>query len=326
MKKAVLIICVAILSGHSQVVNAQAIPDSSFSVWTHNSQSTPYDDPNPTPMSGAGWQELNFASSPLFGASPVSVFKDSINYKSSKYSAKIVTTVYNSLTAGLLNLKNDTMGVMFTGTIDQLSGKLTAGVPFIGRPTTVNFWYEYAPVGIDTGFVYIRLSKWNSMKSKQDTVAQGWFYTTTNVSSFTKNVISMIYSANYLSSGNPDTAVIFTSSSSLNHKKAMPGSTLWLDDFTWGGLSSAIDNVSLTADKISIYPNPAKNSITFSGNNNQNNVINIYDITGKNVKTIPMKTINKVVNTEDLSSGLYIYRITDNEGNTFQTGKVNILK
>src|ERR1700722_11871095 len=82
MKKLLLVISVSLACCINHNINAQAIPDSSFSVWTHNAGPPAYDDPNPTPLSGDGWQDLNFLSSPLFGSSPVSVFKDSVNFRS----------------------------------------------------------------------------------------------------------------------------------------------------------------------------------------------------------------------------------------------------
>ena len=326
MKKVVLSIIVVVTCCFNHTVSAQAIPDSSFTIWTKTSGPPSYNDPNAVPLTGPGWQELNFATSPLWGSSPASVFKDSVNYHSSPYSAKIVTTVYNSLTAGLLKLKIDTSGIMFLGTIDFLSGKLTSGIPYAGRPSSLKFWYEYAPVGTDTGFVYVLLTKWNALKGAHDTVAQGAFYNKPTVSSFTQGVVTLYYFPNFLSSGNPDTVVVYVSSCSTHHNKPKPGSTLWLDDFTWGSPFTGTNDISLKTESVSVYPNPAKNSVTFSFAGNQAKMLNIFDVTGKKVKSMELTNSITPVNIENLPEGFYIYRVLDNSGNILQTGKLSIVK
>ncbi len=326
MKKTLLSIIVVVACCFNHPLSAQAIPDSSFSVWTHNSTSAPYDDPNAVPLTGAGWQELNFATSPLWGASPASVFKDSVNYHSSKYSAKIVTTVYNSLTAGLLKLKIDTSGIMFLGTIDFLSGKLTSGIPYTGRPANLKFWYEYAPVSVDTCFVYCMLTKWNSIKGQHDTVATGLFWTDATVSSFTQASATFNYTPNYLSSGNSDTIIVYVSSCSTHHNKPNPGSTLWLDDFTWGPTFSGISDVVANSEMGKVYPNPAKNSITFTYADNKVKTLHIYDVTGRQINSLELTGSNTLINTETFNSGVYLYRVMDNSGYLLQTGKFSIVK
>ena len=327
MKKILLTISVVFACYYGQSVSAQAIPDSSFTVWTNTSGPPSYDDPNAVPLTGAGWQELNFATSPLWGSSPASVFKVGVNYNSSPYSAKIVTTVFSSLTKGLLQLKNDTMGLMFLGTVDFLAGKLTSGVSYTQRPASLKFWYEYAPVATDTAFLYVLLTKWNALKSVHDTVAQGFFYKNTTVSSFTQGIVNLSYFSNFLSSGNPDTLVIFVSSSSLKKNKAQPGSTLWLDDFTWGGPFTGINGVKASnVESANVYPNPATNSVTFSFPDNSPKTIIIFDITGKKMESDLVKNTSIILNTGGLAGGLYIYQISDLSGGLLQTGKLSIVK
>ncbi|HTB32315.1 MAG TPA: T9SS type A sorting domain-containing protein [Bacteroidia bacterium] len=328
MKKTLLLLSIAFTFGCFQTVKAQAIPDSSFSIWTHNSTSTPYDDPNPLPMIGSGWQDMNFTSSPLWGSSPVSLFKDSVNYHSAKYSAKLTSVILSSLTVGLLGsgLPNDTLGFMFLGTINTSSGKLTSGVPYVGRPSSLKFWYEYAPVGNDTGFIYSQLTKWNASKGWHDTVATGIFYVNTTVSSFTQYSMTYYYTANYLSSGNPDTVILFASSSSLHHGKAHPGSTLRLDDFTWGSASSGTPEIFANNENISVYPNPATNSVTFSFAGNKPRMVNLFDIMGNKVKSILITNSITSINIENLADGFYFYQVIDNSNTILQTGKLAIVK
>ncbi|MFI5142234.1 MAG: T9SS type A sorting domain-containing protein [Bacteroidia bacterium] len=64
----------------------------------------------------------------------------------------------------------------------------------------------------------------------------------------------------------------------------------------------------------SIYPNPAQNNFTVLTNRIDNQTLQVYDVTGKQVLA---KTINGTTNIEaDLPEGVYIVTITNNQGVT----------
>lgn len=64
-------------------------------------------------------------------------------------------------------------------------------------------------------------------------------------------------------------------------------------------------------DNFSVYPNPASNQLIISNNNQVISKINIYNITGEIIKTIP--TDINVINVADLHQGIYLLRITIND-------------
>jgi hypothetical protein len=85
---------------------------------------------------------------------------------------------------------------------------------------------------------------------------------------------------------------------------------------TWGSplLITRISDISI-AKNIMIYPNPAKSNIniTFSNNNYQDSYLYIYDVQGRLQNVKHLVSNNSLINISDLSSGIYILYITDNE-------------
>ena len=73
------------------------------------------------------------------------------------------------------------------------------------------------------------------------------------------------------------------------------------------GLKKVVNNTTR------ISPNPAVDEITIEANDNQCNIISIYDILGKKVLEIPLKANSTIVNISELSKGNYIVKV----GNEF---------
>lgn len=80
------------------------------------------------------------------------------------------------------------------------------------------------------------------------------------------------------------------------------------------------------AHKINVFPNPANNVLNFDMNGVDARSIQIYDMTGKLVNTIDVRNSLETVNVNNLSEGLYIYKINDINGATIKTNKVSIIK
>ncbi|MCO6501095.1 MAG: T9SS type A sorting domain-containing protein [Vicingus serpentipes] len=68
---------------------------------------------------------------------------------------------------------------------------------------------------------------------------------------------------------------------------------------------------TIEGSKLNIYPNPTSNQLTISGNYSFINKIDIYDITGKSIKSINQNT--NTINVSDLPSRVYFVKIFDNE-------------
>lgn len=92
---------------------------------------------------------------------------------------------------------------------------------------------------------------------------------------------------------------------------------------TWG-TPLVIDGLSETKSKqaIDVYPNPATDIISFRITENAE--ITITDLQGKSLINKAISSFNNTISLNNLSTGLYIYRIVQN-GNVTQTGKISKL-
>ncbi|HXP52378.1 MAG TPA: T9SS type A sorting domain-containing protein [Bacteroidia bacterium] len=73
--------------------------------------------------------------------------------------------------------------------------------------------------------------------------------------------------------------------------------------------------------KVSVFPNPCANQITFQTFNNGLQYINIYDVAGRKVEQDVMKNGTNNVNTTSYAPGMYLYTMTDKNGNVVDRGK-----
>ncbi len=87
---------------------------------------------------------------------------------------------------------------------------------------------------------------------------------------------------------------------------------------------SHIRQVSFNNRKINIYPNPAKTFITVTGLSG-NETINLCDITGKTLNTIPVADRTTTITLENLVAGMYMLKILIPNEKTI-TEKVVIVK
>lgn len=77
----------------------------------------------------------------------------------------------------------------------------------------------------------------------------------------------------------------------------------------------------------SLYPNPAKDIINISTDKIENSIISIFDITGKEVKSIDFNSPTISLNINDLDAGVYFYTVTNRtSGKTLQTNKFIVTK
>lgn len=106
----------------------------------------------------------------------------------------------------------------------------------------------------------------------------------------------------------------FENSSLVYYKK---GSETW-------GTPLIIDGFSETKSKqaIAVYPNPATDIISFRITENAE--ITITDLQGKSLINKAISSFDNTISLNNLSAGLYIYRIVQN-GNVTQTGKISKL-
>jgi len=68
---------------------------------------------------------------------------------------------------------------------------------------------------------------------------------------------------------------------------------------------------TISLDEVSVYPNPFSNNITVNFKKSQNFTIKLFNITGKLVYSNQIYTSNATVSLPDLSRGVYIVELKD---------------
>lgn len=85
--------------------------------------------------------------------------------------------------------------------------------------------------------------------------------------------------------------------------------------------ATGINTSTVIDEGVNVYPNPAKDQITFSTSNTAVTNVNIYDVTGSLIETISMNSLSVVLNLEKYNSGLYFYKSISNNNELVGTGK-----
>jgi hypothetical protein len=301
MKKILLTIMAGVLTTLS--VNAQV--DYGFETWVTASGAAQ----NPT-----GWASFNVLTA--FGMKQT-VFKDTAAPYVGKAAARIVTQPVVSpipIPGGY-----DTVGILAIGVISATG--IQFGTPYTNRPQVVHFATKYQPVGSDTGFVTVALTKFNTTTSKIDIIASGIWNTTATSTSWTAQALTLTYAPGLMNVA-PDSIKIMASSSSLYRPKV--GSTFYIDDITMTGYVST-NNIDGVENNVSVYPAPAKESVSFSISVKAY-AVQIMDITGRNLGVFPMTNNKVTIETANYKAGMYIYNVVNEQGKALGRGKFEVVK
>ena len=271
-----------------------------------------------------GWVSANAVS--LLG-NPQSVFKETASVHSGTAAMKLVTVTLtnNPSPASIPN----PMGAAFPGVVNLSPLGMADGCQFTGRPATVDFWYKYAPVGGDSAACVVFLTKWNT---NRDTIAYGVWSINSAVSSYALSSINMIYNGSF-SNMLPDTLhLYFTSTCYGTLTCGTAGSTLWVDDISfngWNGINENPDGIN-----VSVFPNPAADLVNIHVDAlSDAYTVSVFDVEGKAImagllspSSNGMNRKSAVINTTSMASGIYTYRITNEQGQSLRSGKFSVSK
>lgn len=78
--------------------------------------------------------------------------------------------------------------------------------------------------------------------------------------------------------------------------------------------------------EVSIYPNPATNSVTFETGLSGAAFITVYDAAGRRMESVSVKTKSTSVNTSSFAPGMYLYSITGVNGQELSRGNFNVVR
>lgn len=87
------------------------------------------------------------------------------------------------------------------------------------------------------------------------------------------------------------------------------------DTLTWilNSSPTSVTEYELAAEKVTVYPNPAKGFVNINQLPTETAVISIYDISGKLVKQINPTATKALINLNDLKVGVYQINIIGND-------------
>ena len=176
-------------------------------------------------------------------------------------------------------------------------GQLIANTQLMLMPSTDSAWYTLIipnGVALDAGTYFVCINE-----SYNNSIA---IATSTNY-----------YTPNTLWYRIGDSGSWTDATGSYNH-------TLFLR-VNFGEPTVVTDVNAVNTNKIAVYPNPAKNTLTIS--NAQGNDVYLYNISGVLVKQISKASNVEQINVSDLENGTYIVKVI---GDNISTFKVNIVK
>lgn len=307
MKKLILSI---IITGSSVCGFAQVTTD--FESWTGT---------EPT-----GWISENEL---MALGNPQSAFQETIaaNVHGGASALKLITVTMTSPVTGLPN----PIGLAAPGAL--VAFKPHFGMKYSGRPVSVDFWYKYSPVATDSAEFLVLL--WNSTTG--DTIAFA-YQKMGAAANYTSKSIALTYDPAFAGEQPDSMGLTFSATKLFNANYSfcttcgVAGSTLWVDDMTFVGWNGVNEHPS--TEGITLFPNPANEFVNISVDAlNEAYAVTAFDATGRVVSTTPMALSNNglnrksgIINTSNLSSGIYSYSVVDKNGVALRAGKFNVVK
>jgi hypothetical protein len=194
---------------------------------------------------------------------------------------------------------------------------LVKGAPFTGTPTDYTFYYKFTPVGTDTAGTEAIFTKWNTTTNMRDTIAYGFAGITAATSTFTLGSVPILW----FGVGTPDSVTVVFISSATSAPQV--NTTFIIDDVT---MVYPLGIAEPFMGTYNVYPNPSNDHVTISCRDEKAVKAVIYDLTGREVANGSFADSKVKFNTSALPEGLYIYRVTDENGIEMKNGKITIAR
>jgi len=281
-KNSLFLLSLLIITIFNNLIAQVQIPNGDFETWTSNTAATSWNGASLPPyLTGT------YAKSTDFHGGSFAMLLETQH----------ITVPISATVPGFASL--GTVSVTYVSPYYTVKG----GISCTNKPVKLKGYYKQTQISTDTCGVYIYLTHWNGTTA--DTIAEGEFKTSANVSTYTYFEITLTYN----SSTTPDTLNINLVSSPYH-----TGSKLYIDDLTLDYTPLSVNN-DITNNNISIFPNPAHNYLNINLNNNlSSSKINIYNILGKSVYKTQMnaKETFKTIDVSALPDGLYFLEILSN--------------
>lgn len=222
---------------------------------------------------------------------------------SGNFAVKLVTTAVASI--------NDTVnGIVTTGTlIITPPYGIQGGIPYHERPDSIAGWIKYTPVGGDSTQI-----QFNLLANSGDTIGTALAKIGATITTYTRFTAPVIY----YSAATPDVSRWMISSS--NGYKAMPGSTLLVDDLSLL-FTTGIDEIP-THSGIRLINSLVSNEIMLSNPNHLEGQLLIYNVMGALDAVYPVKHETEQIRLRQMDNGIYFCHVTGNDGSSLLRRKI----
>lgn len=204
----------------------------------------------------------------------------------------------------------------------------SAKFPLSTRPASLKFLATYlpaTPASESFGFL-ILMTKKNG--TKIDTVMNTLFASSPGAKypwvNFTADLATY-----YKSAETPDSAAVMFVTSVTTPTN---GSSLLLDDVKFSANASGVKGLqSYFSSDVQVTPNPVASTseinISYQLNSNSNVMVDLYDMQGRIVRSLPQESVtygvyNKSMSVDGLPAGMYVCKVTAND--QVQTTKIVI--
>ena len=213
-------------------------------------------------------------------------------------------------------------GIAVSGVLDTITKKPVSGFAFTSRPSAFTGKWQHMVYGLDQGKINVALTKWNTVTETRDTVALAAQTLTGMVMSWGNFSISFSYN----SGDAPDSCIIELRASGAT---ATNLDYIWVDNLTFSGTVAGLNESVGSINSVSLYPNPAKNTVNVNYELKKSNsvIIEVYSVDGK---LLLRKNEGEVVGNHNTSidistfeKGTYLTSIITNDGKMQQTFVVN---
>ncbi len=214
------------------------------------------------------------------------------------------------------------LGYLYIG--KQGSKGILPGISVNQVDTFFTGYYKFFPKNNDTCTFAVSMFRHDSL------VGSGQFYSKDTVSSWTPFVVPITYIPSF--TGTPDSAAIQIAAYKLGSKTSPRGnSILMVDDVSFNTFSTAISELSETALRFSIAPNPFSDYTLaqFEMPVSETVQIKLYDFAGREMKSYPATLLpagkqSLRISSEGLAPGMYLLVL--NGGTIFKTQKLVVVR
>jgi len=185
----------------------------SFESWTAVSlDGLIYEEP-----SGDYWTSLNYLARL---SCPVTVTKTA-DAQNGQFAAQLETKQWGSMVIP---------GLLVLGSFIPQEPFIIQGKPFIDKPISVDGFYKYFPVDGDTCVLYARLTKFNQLLNKQDTIAEASLTVNNTIAQYAP--FKLLFDYRDVLSIPDSLTILFVSSIDGANFRGHPGSKLFIDNIS----------------------------------------------------------------------------------------------